>query len=392
MKILFIAGGYPTPDKTFRGIFNARAVKALSKEAEVIVCHYRYWRPGRKFVEKSVGSEGNTIYVLALPWIPVSNAFINAWQHMVWAYLSGILLKRQLKSWNPDVVHSVNLEMALIGKRVSKKLKSAHFSQVTGSDIIHFIPAIEKYWPLKMHWRTGINAIICNSRNLESIVKKRYPECAVFTCYRGVDCEVFNSENRKTERTARKQFLFLGGFSNRKGSGLGTDLKGGEFLKELWSALDQLPDFDADIKIGGPESRSGATTEWRDTLQKPENVDLIGDMDPATIPSVMKKSDILLLPSRSEGLPNVVVEAMASGMYVIASDVGGVSEIITSKNTGTVLPSTDRNAWIEAMKEGASGKLDLDLIGSEARKFIEINFNSSTYGNRLIHIYTTNIK
>ena len=66
----------------------------------------------------------------------------------------------------------------------------------------------------------------------------------------------------------------------------------------------------------------------------------------------MAASDCLLLPSRWEGMPNVVLEALASGIPVIAhKDAGGVSEIAELANDGDVKVAQNMNEFVEFMKE-----------------------------------------
>ncbi len=68
----------------------------------------------------------------------------------------------------------------------------------------------------------------------------------------------------------------------------------------------------------------------------------LGAVDPALMPAIMGLSDVLLLPSSYEGVASALYEAMASGVAVLATDVGGQSELLVSGVNG-ILVSDDRN-------------------------------------------------
>ena len=59
--------------------------------------------------------------------------------------------------------------------------------------------------------------------------------------------------------------------------------------------------------------------------------------------------DIFVLPSLREGFPNVILEAMASSLPVVATDVGGVREIIIQDKTGFIIPSANPSALFESL-------------------------------------------
>lgn len=382
MNILFIAGGYPSIDKPQRGIFNARAVKSLSVSNNITVCHFRYWKPKRKLMKFSKDEHANII-TLSLPWIPINNSMINSLQFRLWAKLTCNLLNRIFKENKIDLIHSVNLEMALIGSALSKKFGVNHFSQATGSDIFFYMPKMEVFF--KACWIKHTSAIICNSKNLEERVNLQYPHISAFTCYRGVDFEQFKFVPRMQKE--RKIFLFMGGFSNRKGSEFGADLKGGEFLKRVWVKLN-INKVDRPILIlCGPESANSNMQKWRMTLPHPEDVELLGDVNPIDVPNLMERADVLLLPSKSEGMPNVVLEAMASGLIVIASNVGGVPEIIAHNKNGYLLDPYDEDLWLQTMYQIIASDRDYLSMSSDARYTVQEKFNASTYGDRLMKIY-----
>lgn len=67
--------------------------------------------------------------------------------------------------------------------------------------------------------------------------------------------------------------------------------------------------------------------------------------------SAMQSADLFLLPSLEEGLPNVVVEAMALGVPVIATHVGGIPELIVHHKNGLLVPSRNPEALAQAIQE-----------------------------------------
>jgi glycosyltransferase involved in cell wall biosynthesis len=83
-------------------------------------------------------------------------------------------------------------------------------------------------------------------------------------------------------------------------------------------------------------------------------------------PSVYSISDVAVLTSDSEGFPNSLVEGMACGCPVIATDVGGVRDAV-SERVGILIPRGDRCALIEALQELITNKARRDLMANEAR-------------------------
>jgi len=83
------------------------------------------------------------------------------------------------------------------------------------------------------------------------------------------------------------------------------------------------------------------------------------------VPSLLSKADLFVLPSRVEGSPTTILEALAVGVPVIASNVGGIPDIIRSGKNGILVPSENKEALIQAMMrlirgEGLRKKLILE--------------------------------
>jgi glycosyltransferase involved in cell wall biosynthesis len=96
---------------------------------------------------------------------------------------------------------------------------------------------------------------------------------------------------------------------------------------------------------------------------------------------------VLALPSRSEGSPNVLLEAMASGVPVAATAVGGVPEIATDLETALLVPPRDTRALARALgrlldEAGLAGRL-----AENARQFVLAHCSPAARTARLLEIY-----
>jgi teichuronic acid biosynthesis glycosyltransferase TuaC len=85
--------------------------------------------------------------------------------------------------------------------------------------------------------------------------------------------------------------------------------------------------------------------------------ELVGAQPHAVIPTWLAACDLLCLPSWNEGMPNVVVEALASGRPVVASDVGGISEVL-GPGSGELVPRRDPRALSLALERTLAARHD----------------------------------
>jgi len=81
-------------------------------------------------------------------------------------------------------------------------------------------------------------------------------------------------------------------------------------------------------------------------------------------------ADLLLLTSRTEGLPGVVLEAAAAGVPTVAFDVGGVSDIVQQGVTGFLVPRGDEDAFVVALRVATADRIRLAQMGRQARALV----------------------
>jgi glycosyltransferase involved in cell wall biosynthesis len=102
---------------------------------------------------------------------------------------------------------------------------------------------------------------------------------------------------------------------------------------------------------------------------------------------VMSSIDVLVLPSLAEPFGKVIIEAMAAGKCVVASDVGGIPEILTDPSIGTLVPPGDVQRFAEAV---SAYLRDYDLraaTGELAREHVMTRFDLRTVMRQIEAVY-----
>lgn len=102
-----------------------------------------------------------------------------------------------------------------------------------------------------------------------------------------------------------------------------------------------------------------------------KNVKLIGRQNSIDIKNILSQSDIFVLPSLWEGLPNAMLEAMALGMPIVASSVGGVPEIIENNSNGLLVSPGSCDDLVNKMLILIKDKELSRVIGQKAKETAE---------------------
>jgi sugar transferase (PEP-CTERM/EpsH1 system associated) len=100
--------------------------------------------------------------------------------------------------------------------------------------------------------------------------------------------------------------------------------------------------------IAGEGSQRAALQQQIDQLGLRETVRLLGDRN--DVSALLAECDVFVLSSIAEGMPVTLMEAMASGLPVVATDVGGVASVVEDGVTGTLVPARDPRALANALE------------------------------------------
>jgi glycosyltransferase involved in cell wall biosynthesis len=105
------------------------------------------------------------------------------------------------------------------------------------------------------------------------------------------------------------------------------------------------------------------------------------------VPALLAAMDIFVLPSLWEGLPNALLEAMASGKSIIATDILPVREVINSEKEGILFPSRNSSAIASSIEFLLVNKTFAVIIGNNAQKRAYSDFNITTTVDKYTNLY-----
>jgi glycosyltransferase involved in cell wall biosynthesis len=163
------------------------------------------------------------------------------------------------------------------------------------------------------------------------------------------------------------------------------DVKG---QRELIAALAQLPDARA-VLVGADIEQGGAfQTSLEDDAERlgvRDRVVFTGRRDDTT--GLLAELDVLALPSWTEGLPLVVLEAMAQRRPVVATPVGGTPEVVVDGETGLLVPPRDPDALAAALRRLLADPGLRQRMGEAGYERVRERFSADAMTRRVLAIY-----
>jgi glycosyltransferase involved in cell wall biosynthesis len=153
----------------------------------------------------------------------------------------------------------------------------------------------------------------------------------------------------------------------------------------LLDALARLrPRTFAAVIVGDGPQRPAAEARIRE-LGLASSVQILGAR--ADVPDLLAHSDVFVLASRSEGGPISILEAMAAGLPVVASDVGGVGELVQDGSTGLLAPAGDAGALAAAVQRLLDDPELRRRMGEAGRRRVAEQFDIGTQRSAHLDLY-----
>lgn len=160
----------------------------------------------------------------------------------------------------------------------------------------------------------------------------------------------------------------------------------GKGHKELFSAMAQLKErYPCHALIVGGGRREDEVQQAAGSLGLAGHVHFLGSR--RDVPDLLHAMDIFVLPSYSEGVSLALLEAMAAGLPVIATEVGGNAEVVADGVTGLLIPPRDADALTRALERLLADPSWANELGKNARRQVEANYSLERLGREINGIY-----
>jgi len=368
-KALWIPAWYPTPYDPTYGIFIKEHARACSlfHDITIIYAHFADFSP-KKIIEFSV-EEGIPTYRIYNPRspLPKTNTLLR--------YINILRLVRKLRreGYMPDIVHvHCSQEVGLIGVILNRLLK---LPLVITEHSSVFPRRSLSSWDRKMvvFSLNRCDIILPVSKFLEESIKSYGVKNRFAIIPNAVDTSLFYPSHKPYDEE-KKRMLIVARL---------IPCKGIPFLLEALHILKKhRRDFSLDIVGDGPNREE--YEEMVKVFSLRDFVHFHGVKPKEYIAELMRESFFFVLPSFSENLPCVLIEAMASGLPCVATNVGGIPELVNKERGILVEPGNST-----ALAEAIDYMLDhyKDYNSSEISDYAKNNFSYEAVGEKISRVY-----
>ena len=258
-----------------------------------------------------------------------------------------------------DIIHAhFGFPSGYIAYRLSREFKIPYFITFHGSDI-NYISA--KNLPLLLEAMEQAENCFFVSRQLCRTARElAYSGSNAAITYNGVDLDLFQIPQARKDRKEGKVVGFVGSLIKTKGA---------DFLPEIFAKISDLSRAKVDfVIVGDGELRTALEHECE---RRKLAVRFTGYVASEDLAGIMGNFDVLLVPSRNEGLGLVILEAYAMGIPVAGANVGGIPEAIGFPDN-LVDPGADFEA---KMAQKAVELMEQAEAPEVYRRYVEENFD-----------------
>jgi len=288
-------------------------------------------------------------------------------------FQEAILLAREARRQRITHLHNHLGDNSGTVTLLASKLAGIAYSMTIHGPHIFFDPT---HWALRDKLRHA-RFIVCISHYCRSQMMlfsdpADWERLQVVHC--GVDTERFGYHEVRAQVC---KLLYTGRLATEKGLGVLF-----ESLRNL-----QARGYDLQLTLLGDGSDRRRLEELAQRLGISARVVFAGYASPERLRECLQGSDLFILPSFAEGVPVSLMEAMACGVPVLSTYVGGVAELVTPGQTGLLVPPADSAALADAIARYCDDPELRQRVARRARETVVTDFNAATEVSRLAELF-----
>ena len=368
-KVLFLTSWYPDSKRLFRGIFVKEQAEILSKQVDLVLVairvEYERFSPFFDYrIEKEQGNNFPVFRVTVFKSFPVYNQlnFFIAILHF---------LNKQFSGHSFDLIHChVSYPAGVVGYYYSKMKKipyiiTEHFGGFTGL----FRTPVHKLLLIRALKKADE---VTTVSEFSASIMRRYIHRSVKVVPNTIMVEKFPPIVSKDRKTPHLGFL----------GALHSHVKG---LDILLKAIAILKKQEIKLIIGGTGKLMDHYQNQAKELGIAEKCEFLGVIHPEKRSDFYRQLDFFVLPSRHESFGIVLLEAIASGLPVVATRCGGPQEIV-EPFTGLLVEPENPEALAAAIEQMA--KTYRAYNRAQMRKYVAERFGAAAFTKKMLDLYS----
>jgi glycosyltransferase involved in cell wall biosynthesis len=292
-----------------------------------------------------------------------------------------------MKEFNPHIIHAHSATVpGYVGLMLGRKYNLPLICTLHGSDIYVYpnYDLLSMYITQKIISEADQLLTVSDALKIEAnnIAK---PRKEIHVIYNGCNSNtfVYNEEARRHVRTVlgisehANVLIFIGRIEKDKG------------VFELLDSFKRLHSQHSDLHLifVGHCAGSNPLDMISPSSKLSERIHVIGNQPHGEIYKYLSSADILILPSYSEGLPMVVLEAMACSLPVIATRVGGIPEAVAEGKSGILIEKKNVESLTEAIKYLLTHKDIARRMGNNGHEIVKNKFSWGKSAEGVLNVY-----
>ena len=367
MRVLTFSGLYPNSVRPQHGVFVEHRMRQLLANASVDLrvvapvpwfpssserfgeygAHARVPRRERRFDIDTLHPRWLAVPKVGMKFAPsaLARAGLRAYR------------KLQSEGFEPDVIDAHYLyPYGVAATRLGSRVHKPVVLTARGSDV-NLIPKVSPFARQRVLEATRSAACVISVSDAlrRALIELGAPAERLAVIRNGVDRELFNIPDPIPPRGKQTHVLSVGNLVPLKGHDIAID------------ALRELPD--AKLTIAGRGALRDSLEQRAKDAEVHDRVHFAGSVGQDELRNLYAEADVLVLASKMEGLPNVLLESLSCGTPVVATTVGGIPEVVPSEQSGELIEERTGPVLARAIRAVCDRKLPREVVRATVEHF-----------------------